>query len=83
MHYRNQNVPEPTYEMVTKLTLDDVSMEKNPSYSVADAQNSSSDHHYNIINANDDVKDKKDKLMYILHTIDRYIRVCSSRNFMN
>ena len=83
MHYRNQNVPEPTYEMVTKLTPDDVSMEKNPSYSVADAQNSSSDHHYNIIPANDDVKDKKDKLMYILYTIDRYIRVCSSRTFMN
>ena len=45
--------------MVTKLTPDDVNMEKNPSYSIADAQNSSSDHHYDIIPANDDVKDKK------------------------
>ena len=59
MHYRYQNIPEPTYEMVTKLTPDDVNTEKNPSYSIADAQNSSSDHHYDVITANDDVKDKK------------------------
>ena len=56
---RRPNIPEPTYELVTKLTSDDVNMEKNPSYSVADAQDSSSDHHYDVIPANDDAKDKK------------------------
>ena len=57
--YRHQNVPEPTYELVTKLTAHDVDMEKNPSYSVADAQDSSSYHHYDVIPANDGAKDKK------------------------
>ena len=59
MFYRDQNVPEPTYELATKFTTDNVDMEKNPSYSVADAQDSSTDHHYDFIPAIDGAKDKK------------------------
>ena len=47
------------YELVTKLTADDVNMEKNPSYSVVGVQDSSSDHHYDAIPANDDTKNRK------------------------
>ena len=66
--------PEPTYELVTKLTDDDdkfnnklndnkdddVNMENNPAYTATDTpQDNSSDHHYDFIPANDDVKAKK------------------------
>ena len=34
-------------------------MEKNPSYSVTDVQDSSVDHHYDFIPGSDDAKDKK------------------------
>ena len=55
----HQNVPEPTYELVSKdskLTAEDVNMQKNPSYSVTDVQDSSVDHHYDVIPGSDDVK---------------------------
>ena len=54
-----QNVQEPTYELVTKPTADDVNMEKNPSYSVTNVQDSSLDHHYDFIPGSDDIKAKK------------------------
>ena len=56
----HQNVPEPTYELVSKvITADDnVNMEKNPSYSVTGVQDSSVDHHYDVIPSSD-IKAKK------------------------
>lgn len=41
-------------------------MEKNPSYSVTDVQDSSVDHHYDFIPGNDDTKDKKKQTIVIV-----------------
>ena len=55
----HQNVPEPTYELVSNFKTDNVNIEKNPSYSVTGVQDSSVDHHYDVIPSSDDVKTKK------------------------
>ena len=45
---------------MSKVTADDtVNMEKNPSYSVTGVQDSSLDHHYDVIPGSDVVKTKK------------------------
>ena len=57
---RPKSVPKPAYELIHKpLKPDYVNMEKNPSYLISDIQESSVDHHYDIISGGDYVNVKK------------------------
>ena len=48
--------PEPAYEVVGKSS--DIKLEKNPAYSVSAVQDSSVDHHYDVIPASHHAKAK-------------------------
>ena len=50
------NIPEPTYELVTKPDNNDVNMEKNPAYSV---QDTSMLHHYDFVSETNQTKTKQ------------------------
>ena len=46
----HQNTVESAYALVEKPTpKEDVQMDKNPAYSIADTQDTSKDHHYDFI----------------------------------
>lgn len=55
----HQNISEPAYELAKKPTFSDVEMDKNPAYSVADAKDTSEDHHYDFIPDSGHAKVKK------------------------
>ena len=48
--------PEPSYELVDKSS--DVKLENNPAYSISTTQDSSEDHHYDMIPTNNHAKGK-------------------------
>ena len=48
--------PEPAYELVNK--SNDLKLEQNPAYSVSASQDSSEDHHYDVIPASHHAKAK-------------------------
>lgn len=47
------------YELVTKPTADNLQLENNSLHLVADTEESSLDHHHDVIPGSDDVKAKK------------------------